>query len=175
LPQVILRPPTAQGRLYWFPDPEVAHFLFDLETDPKRVGLRGRNFNIASYLLIDLDIENVPTHIEAIIPTKAWKQLPSLDVPLRHPPFDMAFTDATAQLQVQELKVSITTNPDLSCVQIMFDGEQAGADEWIELSADVLTAVRETSLLGFFVEFAEPHGQWAEFARWAIPARCGAE
>jgi hypothetical protein len=150
LPQVTLHAATNQGRLYLYPDPEVALYLFDLRTVPKRAGAFG--FNISGIVLFAIDRDRLPTHVEIVVPRRAWIRS-SLDAkPTADQVADIKFSDATIEQEYVEAPTTVLTDANYSYAQVLF-GDHAEGQIWVGLSEKCLALISGNTLMGFFVDF----------------------
>ncbi|MCC7358483.1 MAG: hypothetical protein IT317_03350 [Anaerolineales bacterium] len=150
LPQVTLHVATNQGRLYLFPDPEVAEDLLDLRAVPKRAGAFG--FNISGIVLFAIDRDRLPVHVEIVVPRRAWIQTSLGARPTADQVADIRFTDETIEKKYVEAPTTVFTDADYSCAQVLF-GDTTEGQTWVSLSEKCLALVSGDSLMGFFVDF----------------------
>jgi hypothetical protein len=150
--QIMLRPATAEGRLIYRHDPEVAAYLMSLKSP---------QFMQATYfleledpVLFRLDANRILGKVKIVIPRRAWTIAPARAIPEASMHANVEFSHATIQQGSFDLTADVTTDAAYSYAVITW-GRPEYATMWVGLSSSCWALVADDRFKGLFVRLQE--------------------
>jgi hypothetical protein len=141
-----LEPSTAAGQLY----PR-----YDEEANLLEVGSRvprdwPYGVDIDGRIIFDIDTDYILANFDLLIRRRLWKVSSNLEIPQPLRKSNIKFTVESLKHKSFSLPLSINTNKEKSCVQILIGKTRDNAD-WVTISEYCFALIADEKLKGFFI------------------------